>query len=308
MDFSIPIAAIDVGSNAIRFMVAEAKNDGSIVPIKKFRKAIRLGHDTFTEGKIASSTIKRTVDAFQKFRKVINNRKILHYRAVATSALRDASNGKETAEAILAQAGIKLEVIDAMEEGRLIHLAVSKNAEIADKNVLLMDIGGGSVELTHSLKGKILACKTFPAGTVRLLEIMNQKKLSEDNLPDLAAKHTGIKEFIDAARAKGNIDMFVGTGGNFESLGRLRKMLLERNSSNKFTVKDLNYVIAQIKKTDIKERMDKFDIHSDRADVILPAATMILKVMTEADIEKCHIPGCGLKEGLLYEISDKLLA
>lgn len=303
----LPIAAIDVGSNAIRFMLAEFQANGKIIPLKKFRRGLRLGHDAFTHGRLTSETIKKLIDSFMKFRRVMNNRKILHYRAVATSALRDSKNGKKVLESILAQTGIKLEIIDALEEGRLIHKALSANAPLHNKNTLLIDIGGGSVEITHSFNGNFQECVTFPAGTVRILESLRRKKLKEDQLPRIIGLQKNLFTFIKKLKRRKKIDFIVGSGGNFECILRLRVQILKKTESNKFTLKELQAIILFVSQTSISQRMNELDMHSDRADVILPACYTIEKMMQTAGVDTCIVPGCGLKEGILYELRDKLL-
>lgn len=303
----LPIASIDVGSNAIRFMLAELQTNGKIIPLKKFRRGLRLGHDAFTHGRLSPLTVKKLIDAFIKFRRVMNNRKILHYRAVATSALRDSKNGKKVLEMILMQTGIKLEIIDALEEGRLIHKALSTNAPLKNKNTLLIDIGGGSVEITHSFNGDFQECLTFPAGTVRVLEKLRHKKLKEDQLPKIIGLQKDLFAFISKLKRRKKIDFIVGSGGNFDCILRLRVQILKKSESNKFTLKELQAIILFVSQTSIAQRINKLEMHADRADVILPACYTIEKMMRTAGTDTCIVPGSGLKEGILYELRDKLL-
>ncbi len=177
------VSAIDIGSNAIRMMIADvADNSTSIHTVKKFRAAVRLGHDVFTQGMITPASMETALATFRHYAETNKEFKVGKVRAVATSACREAGNGAQFVEKVYKQSGIKIEIIDGTEEGHLIHLAVRKELDLDNKKTMLIDVGGGSVEVTFSKGDKMLATQSFPMGTVRVLENLAKRKLNEGHL------------------------------------------------------------------------------------------------------------------------------
>src|SRR5262245_16107867 len=167
------IAAIDAGSNAIRLIVGEVRDNGQVEPIENIRLPVRLGQDAFTTGFLREETIQQGVDAFLHFRRVADDFGVTKIRAIATSALREASNSHILLDRIQQTSGIEIEIINGEEEARLIHLAVENALELDNKRAVLIDIGGGSVEVTISENKKIISTESYNMGTVRLLKKLN---------------------------------------------------------------------------------------------------------------------------------------
>ncbi|RYZ74111.1 MAG: hypothetical protein EOP05_09490, partial [Proteobacteria bacterium] len=220
------LAAIDIGSNAIRLVIGSMDEFGDIKIVKKVREPVRLGKDVFGGGEISSKTRDKALDAFLKFRGLIKEHDVHFTKAVATSALREAKGRDEFVSQVKKSSGIEIDVIDGIEEGRLIYSAVSQRMNLNDKVVLLIDIGGGSVELTIADHGVRKATQTFKMGTVRLLQFLETRGLKEKHLSDVIREHAGpVKDFL-ATHLKGlHLDLAIGTGGNFETLGKLRVAL-----------------------------------------------------------------------------------
>lgn len=173
----IRLAAIDVGSNAIRLELGEIVNKKQIQVLHNYRVPIRLGDDSFSKGKISDQTMKAVIKAFIEFQKLMIKYKVKYYKAVATSALRDAKNSEELVDLIYAASHIQLDIIDGKEEARLVHLSVSHIENISKKNALLIDIGGGSVEFIVSVNGKIKNFYSLNMGTIRLLNRAKEQSL-----------------------------------------------------------------------------------------------------------------------------------
>ncbi len=164
------IAAIDVGSNAMRMVVGEVDEAGRMRVLENIRLPVRLGQDVFSEGVLQKSTIQQTEDAFLRFKHMAENYNVQKMRAVATSAAREASNSHLLIDRVFHASGIELELITGEEEARLIHQAVVHELSLKNKRTLLIDIGGGSVEVTTSTGQNIVSTESYDMGTVRLLE------------------------------------------------------------------------------------------------------------------------------------------
>jgi exopolyphosphatase/guanosine-5'-triphosphate,3'-diphosphate pyrophosphatase len=294
------LAAIDIGSNAIRMVVA-ARQDHEMKILKKFRFPIRLGADVFENGLISDRNFKEAVKTFEKFHELSEELHVKSIKAVGTSALREAKNQKEFVSLIKKKSSIQIEVIDGVEEARLIYLAVKNEVELKNHHALLIDIGGGSVELTFSENSLMTATQSFPFGTVRTLDLMKRKKWNESQVHlALAGFSKPLTYFLHSQSGPSRMEFAVGTGGNLESLGKLKPLLLGKNARSFLSANELAEIIGILKRMSIKDRIERLDLRSDRADVILPAAILVQTVLREAQIEKIMIPCVGLKEGLLW--------
>jgi exopolyphosphatase/guanosine-5'-triphosphate,3'-diphosphate pyrophosphatase len=300
------IAAIDVGSNAIRLSIANTNAVGGYEPVYNVREPVRLGQDVFTKGIISANALERTVQAFKSFREQLDQHSVKHLRAVATSALREARNRDTLLNAVKESTGIEISVIGGEEEARLIHQAVREKISLKNKLALLVDIGGGSVEVSLADDNTVLCTESYAMGSVRLLRLLDEKAGEE-------RFNTLVTEYVDAtqrrlAREIGNqkIDFCIGTGGSIESIGDLRKELYEKNSNLKITAEELKSLVKRLRGTTFEERIHNLRLRPDRADVIVPAAIVLHKIVQQAGVEEVMIPGIGLKDGVLVEMISEL--
>lgn len=300
------IAAIDIGSNAMRLVVGRLGFEQQLETLENVRLPVRLGQDAFSKGQIGEETIQQSIDAFIRFRKIIDNYQVDKVRAVATSAMREASNGDLLCDRIAQTTGIAIEIINGEEEARLIHLAVANAVNLKNKHAVLIDIGGGSVEVTISQGNHILSTESYNMGTVRLLEKLSKKpaKLPFDKLVKEYAE--AAKRRIDREIGKKKIDICIGTGGNIEEMGVLRKKIFKRESDDLITLAELEELIVTLSKMTVEERMRKFKLKPDRADVILPACIVLRLIANEAKIKEIKIPNVGLKDGILIDLAQSL--
>jgi exopolyphosphatase/guanosine-5'-triphosphate,3'-diphosphate pyrophosphatase len=308
------IAAIDIGSNAIRMVVGNINGESGIETIENIRLPIRLGGDAFTLGYLRENTIQQAVDGFLHFHRVASDFGVSKIRAIATSAMREASNSDILTERISRTSGIEVDVISGDEEARLIHLAVANEINLKNKRALLIDIGGGSVEVMISENETITSTESYKMGTVRLLQKLDEGKGGK--VPYHATKHPFsllVREYAEAARRRidheigdTRVNLCVGTGGNVEELGKLRQKLFDRSSDRQITLSELQDIIEKLSGMSIRERMRKFKLRPDRADVILPAAIVLQIIAREAKVREIAIPNVGLKDGLLLEMADEL--
>lgn len=294
------LAAIDVGSNAIRLVIGEIDQNGEIKVLKKFRESVRLGKDTFSGGIITKKSIERTVETFIKFRRFIKEHDVLQIRAVGTSALREARNRDILIAEVQKISGIQLKVIDGLEEGQLIFSAVSQRVDLVGAKSVLIDIGGGSVEVSIADGKKITASRSFPLGTVRLLEALEAKGLKEKHLPNLIeSSMRPVRSYLKENLKAQSVDFAIGTGGNFECLGKLRVALLSKTSIYSMSFDELHELTEHLASMTVKERIQFLRLKNDRADVIVPAALVTLAIMESIPTDTLNVPFVGLRDGLL---------
>lgn len=298
------VAAIDVGSNAIRFVIGGLDDFGNLQIYRKLREPVRLGKDAFDKDNLISiESISLALKAFEKFKQILQEQKIKSVRAVATSAVRDASNGREFADIIFKAHGIRIDVIDGIEEAKVIQSAVSSEMDLKGKKSLLIDIGGGSVELTALDGTKVITSESLKLGTLRLLKHIEKNKLQEPEVVRFIqdSLQTFAKRLSEDQKRK-PFDFCVGTGGNAECLGVIRAKFLNKTSMTKLYHEELEKIIKKLTQMTVKDRIEKWKLRPDRADVILPAALVILKSMEIAKSELLLIPRVGLKDGILWSL------
>src|SRR5215467_7111129 len=296
------IAAIDVGSNAIRLAIANVTTDGEYQTLCNIREPVRLGQDVFTKGLISPQTTDRMLETFSSFKQKLSDQAVTHVKAIGTSALREASNRDSLLKAVAKATGIEISIIGGEEEARLIHQAVKQIVNLKSKVALLVDIGGGSVEVVLADDTTVLCTESYSMGSVRLLKILDEKAGEE-------RFHQLVTEYVDATQRRleqeiGNqkIDICIGTGGSIEALGELRKDLFEKNSAQKITTDELKALLKKLRTMTFQERIQHLRLRPDRADVIVPAAIVLQKIVQQSGVAEVVIPGIGLKDGLLLEI------
>jgi exopolyphosphatase/guanosine-5'-triphosphate,3'-diphosphate pyrophosphatase len=303
----VNIAAIDVGSNALRMTVGEVNDSWKVKAIENIRIPVRLGQDVFGGGALEETSMKHTEDAFRRFQRVAKDFDVYRLRAVATSAMREAGNAPLLVERILNLSGIKVEIIDSDEEARLIHLAVADTLDIRNKRTLLMDIGGGSVEVTLSAGNNIIFTSSYSIGAVRLLNVLEVKGSSEKNFNQLVRDYAEpARKLIEREIGEGKISVCVGTGGNVEEIGRLRQKLFKTESNRFITLNELEQLIDRLSDMSVEDRIREFKLRPDRADVILAAAIVLHLISNQARVKQIAIPNVGLKDGILLDIAKKL--
>lgn len=300
------LAAIDVGSNAIRLVIGELDRHGDIKTLKKYREPIRLGKDVFKNGTVSTKSLERVIRTFEKFSDAIRSHKVEVSRAVATSAMREAKNRDELIKAVKFATDISIDVIDGIEEGRLIFSAVTHRVDLQEKVSLLIDIGGGSAELTIADHGKPISCQTFKMGTVRLLQLLEDRGFKEKQIRPIIQELIGpVKLFLNRTLKGLKIDHAIGTGGNFECLGKLRVALLQKNSIFSMTLRELDQLVLHLESMSIKERIQFLRLKPDRADVVVPAALVASAIMASGEVDVLTIPYVGLRDGILADLAER---
>lgn len=287
------LAAIDIGSNAVRLLFCDVYPDNNDYRIKKtslVRLPIRLGEDVFSNNIISDTNTKKLTKAIIAFKNLIEVYDVVDFRVCATSAMREAENGKKIIKSIKNQTGISIEIIDGEQEAELLY-----QTHIAEKinqngTFLYLDVGGGSSEFTLFSKGIKITSKSFRIGTIRL----------KNNLP-VDDIWKGMKAWLKIIKNKHHPSMIIATGGNinklYELCGLKNYKLFEKN--------DLHRMNKFIKKFSIEERVRKLGLKPDRADVITYAADIFLTAMKTTKINDLFVPKVGLADGIIYELYQK---
>ena len=289
-------AAIDIGSNAIRLLFSRVYVvDGKAHFSKEelIRMPVRLGEDVFVNKHITSAKAERLITALKGFSQLIKAYGVKDYRAVATSAMRDATNGMEVIARIKSEADLNVEIIDGKNEAALVfsnHIEQLINPKHA---YLYIDVGGGSTELTLYFDSKVIAAKSFNVGTVRMLLDKVEKDELEDMRVWLKRNTVGIHPLFG-----------IGSGGNINKIFKM---------SGKKETKHLSYdrlkdIYDMLCSYTYQERIERLDLKPDRADVIVPAAKIFLTVMKNANIERVFVPQVGLSDGIVHQMYEAYIA
>jgi|TARA_R110000823_G_scaffold311448_1_gene437044 exopolyphosphatase/guanosine-5'-triphosphate,3'-diphosphate pyrophosphatase len=289
--------AVDIGSNAIRLLVMSViEQKGRDTIFKKtslVRVPIRLGAEVFLDGKISDTSANRMIDAMTAFKLLMKTHNISRFRACATSAMREASNGHQVAEAIEKKSGLSINIIDGNDEAAIIASTDLKNLIQDDKVFLYVDVGGGSTELTVFADGKNMASRSFKLGTVRLLEDRVNESIWGEM--ELWIK----KELKDYKRVS-----MIGSGGNINSIFK---------KSGKKLGKPLSYLYLSsyyelMKSLSYEERITELDMNPDRADVVIPATRIYLSAMKWSKAKNVYVPKIGLSDGIVKSLYNEKIA
>lgn len=288
------LAAIDIGSNAIRFQVSTVLDNAPTLIFKKLeyiRFPLRLGHDVFSKGRIADKSIIKFKKLMKAFRLLIELYEVEDYMFCATSALRESENGPELVNEVFNELGITIHIIDGNREAELINRAIS--SYLTNKTYLHIDVGGGSTELNLYVNGNKIKTRSFKIGSVRVLEHNDSPLMWED------MEHW-VKDNIKKEYGKVTA---VGTGGNISKIFELAKM----RPGKTISLKKVREIQAMIKGHSLDDRIYKLQMNPDRADVIVPASDIYIKVMEWARAQSILVPEVGLKDGVMLYLYEQNL-
>ncbi len=297
------LASIDIGSNAIRLFVGQKSKSGRIRVLEDQRASVRLGKDAFSAGYIRPVTQAELERALKHFRLVCERLHVHQIRAVGTSALRDSSNRKRVIHNIKVRTGINVSVIDGQREATLLHKAVSHALDLRGKTAVITDMGGGSLEVVLSRKGRLVSKHSLPLGTVRLLSKVKRSPPYEEIAHWVRTPLYRLRTSLLGAKQK-PVDLMIGTGGNLRALGKLCFRLGLSRSRNRFQRAHLELLVLRLFEMSMTQRMKRFQLRHDRADVILPAAVVTLEMMRIFEVGEILVPNVGLKNGLFWEAMD----
>jgi exopolyphosphatase/guanosine-5'-triphosphate,3'-diphosphate pyrophosphatase len=282
-------AAIDIGTNAARLLIGEVLVNESGLQIQKlgyYRSPLRLGADVFGKGKIGATKLKQFIQTMQAFQLLASAHQVTELRAVATSAMREASNNKKVAKEIFQATGLQIEVISGEEEAKLIFSAFELLHLGQKTQYIVVDVGGGSTEISVFEDGQRRASKSFELGTLRILN----QKIDSNIWSDFTT-------WIQTHAKVNESHLVFGTGGN---INRALKML--PNKKDKISRKDLLQLHSQLASLSIDQRIEQFQLKADRADVIVPALEIYIAALTALEQDQIVVPKIGLADGILLEL------
>lgn len=281
-------AAIDIGSNAMRLLVVNiVEQEGKETQFNKsslVRVPIRLGQDAFTVGEISTENTDRMCDAMKAFNLLMKVHKVESYKAFATSAMREAYNGKEVVALIKKKADIKIEIIDGKKEAAIIASTDLHHLLKTDKTYLFVDVGGGSTEFTLFSDGKIVNSRSFKVGTVRLLNEMVCDVVWDE-----------IEKWIKVNTTDFDEVSLIGSGGNINKLFKMSGKMQDKPLSYLY----VNSQYAFLNSLTYNQRISELGLNPDRADVIIPAVRIYLNAMKWSGARNIYVPKIGLSDGIV---------
>jgi len=288
-------AAIDIGSNAVRLLIADIVENDNTISFKKntlIRVPLRLGDDAFLDQCISDKKATDLLKTMQAFKNLMDVYKVTDYMACATSAMREAKNGADIVARVKNEASVNLEIVHGQKEANIIYAShIEQNLE-KNKNYLYIDVGGGSTELSVFSQGQMIASASFNIGTIRILDNQDKEETWND-MHDFIKDHTrGFKSV-----------MGIGTGGNINKLFRLS----QEKEGTPLTFGKLKTLYNYLNSFSLKDRINVLGLNQDRADVIIPACEIYITVMKWAAIKSIYVPKVGLVDGIIQTLIDKNL-
>lgn len=287
--------AIDIGTNAARLLIGEvmkSKDSQIVKKISYVRIPLRLGMEVFETGVISEKKAKAFKKAIMAFKLIAEVFNVVELRACATSAMREAENSAEIQEMIARETGVNIEIIDGEEEADIIFSTFLLLDFDLTKPFIVIDVGGGSTEISVFYQGEKQHSKSFKVGTIRLLK----KKVAEDIWDEI---NLWLSENV---KENTNYTVF-GTGGNINNMHKL----LGKRGSETIQTHELKALSADLRSMTLSQRIAKYQLKSDRADVIVPASKIFLKILKQLKSPELAVPKIGLADGMIHQMHTKNL-
>jgi exopolyphosphatase / guanosine-5'-triphosphate,3'-diphosphate pyrophosphatase len=284
------LASIDIGSNAVRLLFANAyEHEGHSLVEKAtlIRIPVRLGMDVFRDKKIGKEKIKHLIKTLKAFKLLIDVYQPVRYCAYATAAMREAKNQEYVIKKIKEKTGIKVEIIDGIEEANIIKELNNTIIDEKQRIKMYIDVGGGSTDISFLENNKIKSSKSFNIGTVRMLENMTEE-----------TEWIRLKEWLYGFRQDYGKIFCIGTGGNINKIGKMYANPMDNILSYDKLLESYNYFNSY----SLDDRINRLGLRPDRADVIIPALKIYLTIMEHSKIKSIYIPRIGLADGLIYKM------
>jgi exopolyphosphatase / guanosine-5'-triphosphate,3'-diphosphate pyrophosphatase len=305
------IAVFDIGTNSIHMLVAQIQPDLSFRILDREKDTTRLGDGSFKKGRLKKSAIRRGLDVITEFHKTAKRLKVQRTIGVATSAVRDASNGREFIREVFRRTGARIRIVSGSEEGRLIERAARSNMDVKGKKTLVIDIGGGSMELIIGDGRKHHYLKSFPLGVARLTDqFLTKDPPSAKQLKKLE-KHIEKTLGPEAKKVRRwKVSKVIGTAGTMINLG---SMVYEEEYSKRLKLvhhfvmgkKRLEKVHEKISELSLRKRLNFPGLDSKRADIILAGSVLVLTLMRLLGIGSITISKQGIREGEILDFIEK---
>jgi exopolyphosphatase/guanosine-5'-triphosphate,3'-diphosphate pyrophosphatase len=287
-------AAIDIGSNAIRLLIKDVNHSIDAgrqqERIAYYRVPLRLGSDVFERGKLSKTKVKSLVKVMIAFRHLIDVQDVAKFRAVATSALRSAKNRDDVIDTVLQKADIEIECLSGEEEAELIFQNFDDAGRKFSRDLLCIDVGGGSTELSVVRDNKRIAMKSFKLGAVRMLKTTTPEGEWE-RIEAFMREYRGEKPWLA-----------IGTGGNINRYHRIARLEKDAN----LPASSIASIKRQMEDVPLEQRSTLFGLKRNRADVIIPAGDIYLKILALAETDFIWVPKVGLADGVILSMCRNL--
>lgn len=294
------LASIDIGSNGARLLIKRfdpeaIREEDRIKKLMFIRIPLRLGKDVFTLGKVSKEREKMMLHMMKGFKQFMKLNDVEAFRACATSAMRDAENGKKVLKKIEKQTGIKLEIIKGQEEAQLLYNNLVEKTDSDEGSFAYIDVGGGSTEVSIFHDGVLAESYSYNMGTLRMLSgkvTAETEKLFKENLTRYAEQYGDIR--------------IIGSGGNINKLNKLARH--SKQDTKNLTLAELKRLYSMMQPLSIEEREISFSLKEDRADVIIPAAEIFLKACEYLKCESIMVPNISLADSIVDGLYEKMMA
>ncbi|OJU24215.1 MAG: exopolyphosphatase [Sphingobacteriales bacterium 41-5] len=290
------LAAIDIGSNAARLLITDVyldkQNKPEFIKSNLVRVPLRLGFDVFETGEISENKINHLVSTIKAYRHLLDAYDVKHVKACATSAMRDAKNSEAIIKKVKKETGIQIEVITGDSEASMIYENHTAESLPKDAGYLYIDVGGGSTELTFFMNSELQFKRSFNIGTIRILK----QQVTDAHWAEM-------KEYIRANTKNAKRVMAIGSGGNINKVFSLSK----RKEGRPLPLDLLRDYYKEFSSMSVQERMSRYLMREDRADVIVPALLIYINVLKWAGAEEILIPKIGLADGLIHALYDEVV-
>lgn len=291
------LAAIDIGSNGARLLIKRfdpeaTREEDKIKKVMFIRIPLRLGKDVFSLGKVSKEREKMMLHMMKGFKQFMKLNDVEHFRACATSAMRDAENGKKVLKKIEKQTGIKLEIIKGQEEAQLLYNNLVEKTDSNEGNFAYIDVGGGSTEVSLIHDGQLAESYSYDMGTLRMLSgkvTSETTKLFKENLSRYAKEYGSIK--------------IIGSGGN---INKLNKLARHAKNSKDLSINELKRLYTMMQPLSIEEREISFSLKEDRADVIIPAAEIFIHACEYLECDTIMVPNISLADSIVDGLFEEI--
>lgn len=304
------LAAIDIGSNSIRLVVACPLRGGQFRVIDEERQSTRLAHQLATKGRLDGKAMQRTVDALQQFKKLADSFGVRRLETIATCAVREATNGQEFVQRVRKETGLDVRVISAQQEGLYSFRSVQSAFDISDSNIAVADLGGGSTEIVYASAGHVEKIYSTRLGAVRLTEQFAGTRDPGDNACEQIGKYAAQELRTKIKKRPFTPQVLYGTGGTFTAVASMIVAMRGEDTQMiwgyRVTRADVRHLLDRLASMSTKERRSIPGLSTDRADIILAGVAIIDAVMDRLNTNILRVHTGGVRDGLLLEMTDSL--
>lgn len=283
-------AAIDIGSNAIRLLFMNVVEEDSKAIFKKsslIRVPVRLGDDAFIAGEISQKKIEKLIKTIQAFKNLMDVHEVVAFRTCATSAMREATNSKDVVQRVKDETGIEIQVIDGKQEAEIIYSNQIVEMIDDDDHYLYVDVGGGSTEITLFSNKKLIESHSFDIGTIRMLN----KRVTDDDFKQM-------KIWLKKLKTDKKDVSLIGSGGNINKIYKISG----KKDKQHLILEELNEIDKFLNYYSVEERIKVLGLNPDRADVIVPASEIFLKIMKWTGAKRIIVPTIGVSDGIIHQL------